>query len=300
MRAPFPLRSSLSRSFALVMIFAMWGIGIPAIAEDDQIGFVFDVSGDWTLKGRAGPLQLGQSVPAGGVVVAVKPNDPNAHISIVYLDGKLESRSCDAFEACRAPIKLKGNVEQRSAFVTRLIDVMINAFERNPQLYAPTNVRNRPIPIRDAVVEFVEGALDLRSAFSGAPPGEYSFFLHPLRADGKSDADDEWPAGTYRSDGPRATRIAPPVVPGLYEVWSRFQSGDLDHVQPSDHWILVADPRCFAEASKQFEEGVELTKKWPKESEDEITRFRHIHLGHLLDECKARIAESDRNADAKR
>lgn len=258
------------------LLLWLWGImtilaGVEARAQQD--GFILEITGPWVLEGHPGNrLKLGDKVSLGKTITIdaeeVAKNGGKCAILIVLPNGEHLSRRGTP-ENPVTPVR-----------VVQLQGVKIKAWARITrevrEIFGPEKVRLVPGITRDpedgkvsnlkeAVVGFNNGKLDLLPAFAGLPPGKYEFQVRQQQLAGlgrepvvKRDQrkfELQWDPSV--PEKARAEMVALP--PGLYNLAMLNAGGQA--VEPQV-WILVVAPTDFAIRSAEFNEAEKLTASW--------------------------------------
>ena len=112
--------------------------------------------------------------------------------------------------------------------------------------------------LRDAVVQFRDGKVDLTPTFSDLDSGSYKIRIEPLKGGsaGAMNAVVAW------QEGGSAIAAIPGMSSGLY----RMSRADGDATSPAhEAWVLVCPPGDFANKSADYAAAVDATRKWPSE-----------------------------------
>lgn len=250
----------------------------------ENIGLVLKVKGEWLLDGK--PVGAGETLPAGGKIFhSPKEGGESSsfdYITIVLFSGKLESRSWDKTETWNDPIPLPSATKEVPSPWKRIVAAVMGVFPGHPEKYAQMSVRGGTADLRDAVVNFNDGQVNLEPAFKHMKKGTYLLLFQPIHGTPESNEQDalkpapfNWVPGApllLRVDGLR---------PGLYELSLRSVQSE-DQLTAAKAWVLVADNVRYEKIAAAFEQGTTLTQQWGKEAPaDAAHSFLRAYLDSL-------------------
>jgi hypothetical protein len=112
--------------------------------------------------------------------------------------------------------------------------------------------------LKDAVVQFRDGKVDLTPAFSDLDSGSYKVRIEPLKGGSAAAMN----AVVTWQEGGSAIAAIPGMTPGLY----RVSRADGDGNSPAhEAWVLVCSLGDFANKSADYAAAADATRKWPSE-----------------------------------
>lgn len=259
-------------------------------SQPEDVGLVLKVKGEWFLNGEA--VAAGETLPAGCKIFhSPKKSDESSfdYITVVRFDGKLESRSWDNTETWNDPIQLPSATKEVPSPWKRIVAAVMGVFPGHPEKYAQMSVRGSAADLRDAVVNFNDGQVNLEPAFKHMKKGTYLLLFQPT--DGTKAAREQSalkPAlFNWDPSAPLPLRVDE-LRPGLYNL-SLLSAENEDHqVTGAKAWVLVSDNARYEPTAAAFQQGVALTKQWGKEAPADASRsFLRAYLDSLaLEEAR--------------
>lgn len=272
-------RFSLSFSLLVAPILSKAGE-----APDLKVGFILKVKGEWLLNGKT--VAAGQTLPPGGKIYhsQQKPSEspPLDYITVIFLDGKTESRSWDKIESWNDPIQLPAAQREAPSRWQRIVIAVMGVFPGHPEKYAQMSVRGSTAGLRDAVVDSNNGQLNLSPAFKQMSKGRYLLLFEPI---GETKASVEKAASEpipfYWDPRAPQTLSVDGLRPGLYQL-SRLGVQSEDHLPVGTRaWVLVSDHARYEETATAFQDGVILTEQWKEAPADAARSFLRAYLDFL-------------------
>ncbi len=103
-----------------------------------EVGFVLKVKGEWLLDGKT--LAAGERLPSGGKIYHSEQKGAESasfdYITVIFLDGKLESRSWNKTESESAPIQLPRAANELPSRWNQIVTAVMGAFPGHPERFA--------------------------------------------------------------------------------------------------------------------------------------------------------------------
>ena len=249
-----------------------------------EVGFVLKLNGEWLLNGKA--IAAGETLPPGGKIYhsprkAREPR-PGEYIAVIFSNGKIESRSWDKIESWNDPIQLPAGEREAPSHWQRIVSAVMGVFPGHPEKYAQMSVRGSAAGLRDAVVDFNNGQLNLSPAFKQMKKGRYLLLFEPI---GKTKASVEKAASEpipfdWDPSAPQILSVDG-LRPGLYQLSRRGVQSE-DHLPVgTDAWVLVSDHARYEGTATTFQDAVILTEQWKEAPADAARSFLRAYLDFL-------------------
>src|SRR5260370_5821904 len=147
-----------------------------------EVGMVLRLKGEWLLNGKT--VFAGEQLPAGGKIyhAPLKPGQPSPpdYISVVFFDGRIESRSWDNVQSWSDPIELPRAREEAPSRWSRIVNAVMVVFPGHPERYTQLSVRCPTMDLQDAVVDLDNRRLDLRAALKNLTKDQYLIPPKPI------------------------------------------------------------------------------------------------------------------------
>jgi hypothetical protein len=250
----------------------------------EDVGLVLKVKGEWLLNGKT--VTPGEKLPAGGKIYRApseRDEPPLDYISVLFFDGRIESRSWDSPQSWNDPIQLPVARKQTSSPWSRIVDAVMGVFPGHPEKYTQMSVRGPAMDVRDAVVNLNNGQLDLEPIFKNLKKGKYLIDLQPIQHTNPPAEEAaskpvlfDWDPSTnpaLRVDGIRL---------GLYALHVRNAQSEDTSGNRSEAWILVSERPRYESTAAAFQECMTLTEQWASEAPPDVARsFRRAYLDSL-------------------
>src|SRR5207244_1983672 len=144
-----------------------------------QVGYVLEMEGTWTLKGSSKPLSPGETVPAAGVIRNQSPSGDD-HITIANLNGEIIKRircksgscyECRESGTCYDAVQSLPIAPPKAGMAAVTLDAVMKLILGEPDRYSVHRVRGKELP--NGVAELRGDQLDLSSIFSKQGEGRY-------------------------------------------------------------------------------------------------------------------------------
>ena len=250
-----------------------------------EIGIVLKLKGKWLLNGK--PVAAGDKLPAGGKIYhapSERAQPPRLdYISVVFFDGKIESRSWDKTESWNNPIQLPTARKEAPSRWSRIVNAVMGVFPGHPEKYTQMSVRGPAIGVQDSVVDLNNDQLDLRSSFKNLKKGQYLVVLQPIQGvKAPTEKAASKPTPFDWDPNTRPTLRVDGIQPGLYAVRIRNAQSEDTSGNRSEAWILVSDHARYESTAAAFQECIILTEQWASDAPAEAARsFRRAYLDSL-------------------
>lgn len=252
----------------------------PEQRNREEVAFVLAVFGEWVLEDMpAHSLKLGQGLPAGGRVRTTEPQTRHTYITIALLNGNEMTRSCEEPDGCSVAIVLPESIGKSRSLGRRIVEAVRKLFAHEPEAYVCPIGRGRG-ELREAVVELVDGKVDLAQAVSDMGSGRQLYQLTALGGD----SSDPFALAIDRNGNAEAPLVR--VGPGIYQL----QVLDRQRRTPVgiQSWVLVASPARYPELLRRFSEARSLVDDWSPNVRPNVVRsFLRAFLRSLVDENTA-------------
>ncbi|HVQ36350.1 MAG TPA: hypothetical protein VMS31_02380 [Pyrinomonadaceae bacterium] len=284
-------RGSIPARLVFVLLSGALSFVAPGVQAQQQVGYVVDLEGNWSLNGRAG-LSRGQSLPGGGSISAISPTDYD-HIVIANLKGAIIARkTCRNRGECNAPIRLPAPPEQ-PGIIASAFGAAMNLIWGEPDRYSVH--RTRSGELLDAVVQLTgDDQLDMGPVFSKSDAGKYYLRFTRVavgRQGGKALARTAQSSREIRQANPisfdwnpnHPVPVAVPNIrPGLYLLTILEQQNGAYSPSDLNSWILVSGPNTYGRSAASYQKAVEVTAGWGNAVTPEASRgFLRAHLDQL-------------------
>ena len=179
------IRHELRPTTRLCLAFALLAGPLLLKGEElraQEVGLVLKLKGEWLLNGKT--VAAGQTLPAGGKIYhsprkAGEP-PPLDYITVIFFDGKIENRSWDKIESWHDPIQLPAAGKEVPSRWERIVTAVMGVFPGHPEKYAQMSVRGSAADLRDGVVDFNSGQVNLAPVFKQMKNGRYLLLFEPI------------------------------------------------------------------------------------------------------------------------
>jgi hypothetical protein len=281
-----PLRPAICLFVGWILLFASQ---LKAKEPSPQeVGMVLKLKGKWLLNEKT--LAAGEKLPAGGKIyhAPLKSGETASpdYISVVFFDGRIETRSWDNTQSWNEPIQLPTARNEAPSRWSRIVNAVMGVFPGHPERYTQMSVRGSALDVADAVVDLNDGKLDLSSAFKRMKKGQYRILLEPIQHS-KTTGEEATPKPVVLD---WESNTAPPlqvegVRLGLYRLVVRDAQSSDSPGNRSSAWVLVSEHGRYESTAAAFQECVSLTEKWAPEAADIAGRsFCRAYLDSLVPE----------------
>jgi hypothetical protein len=273
---------------AMCLLLSVMLLPIPPLDAKESVledvGLVLKVKGEWLLNGKA--VVAGETLPAGGKILH-SPNKGGEssfdYITVVRFDGKLESRSWDNADTWKDPIHLPGATKEVPSPWKRIVAAVMGVFPGHPEKYTQMSVRGSAADLRDAVVEFKDGQVNLTAVFKQMKKRTYLLLFQPT--DGTTASRQQGalkPAlFDWDPDAPSPLRVDG-LRPGLYDLSLLSAESENHQITGAKAWVLVSDNARYEQTATAFQQGVALTEQWGKGAPSDAARsFLRAYLDSL-------------------
>ena len=259
---------------------------LPAPAQQ-KVGYVLDVRGVWTLRGDTHALEKAKTLPASSLLQNAHPQDED-HVVVADLQGNIIQtirchggvcRECHESGGCYDPIQPLPGPSKQSAAGSALLEAVMELFSEKPDRYSIHRVRGEDSePVKDGVLLWSDGTVDLASVMAGRPNGVYKV---TFTAVGQGRADTVgWqskPVTLIWRLGARADVEVTDIKPALYVL--TIEHND----EPQAGWILLADSANYPKVSMSFANfSKEIAEKWGSKVNDSTkAAYERVYLQYL-------------------
>jgi hypothetical protein len=253
-----------------------------SVSED--VGLVLKVKGEWLLNGKS--VVAGETLPAGGKIFhSPKKGGESSfdYITVVLFDGKLESRSWDKADTWKDPIQLPAAAKEVPSSWKRIVTAVMGVFPGHPEKYAQMSVRGSAADLRDAVVEFNDGQVNLAPPFKHMNKGTYLLLFQPINGTTASRGQGALKPALFDWDpsAPSPLRVEG-LRPGLYDLSLLSVQSEDHQVTGAKAWVLVSDKAHYEKTAAAFQQAATLTEQWGKEAPADAARsFLRAYLESL-------------------
>jgi hypothetical protein len=253
-------------------------IAAPSALGVENVGYVFEVRGEWTLNGDSRELlRTGQELPAGGVI-RNRSGDASDRIAVAGRAGLIiDNRSCGGGH-CGSPIRLPRASRHEPTLMSVLMDTAMKLLRSDPERYRVYIIRG--VTLQEAVARLADDRLDLSAVFAKAGAGTYHLRLTPLSE--KVEAGREpLPQVVFAWDPARPSPLpARGLHPGLYEL--TLLKDDGLGPTPVTAWFFALGAGDFKDAAASFAEARRLTLRMGRGVSRQAARsFERAWLDHL-------------------
>ena len=245
-----------------------------------DVGFVLDIYGKWQLQGvPLKRLNMGDSLPAEGVIRALSPENRDHYITILLMDGRTQTHACNSPSGCSQPVQLpKTWHKQPKSF--SIVEAVKRLFSDQPCRYI--SIISRSNVLQNGVVELQAGKLDLRPVFQGMRQGFYLVLFEAYAEDDQEGGELPEPVKYEWNPERPLPLVAGNLKPGLYNVELLNPYTDVQEPLGINSWVIVTPPGEYAKTQKAFYEAVKLSQKWGKAVRPEAARaFLQAYLASL-------------------
>jgi len=246
-------------NFLAVMLLA-------STVRAQQVGYVLDINGDWSLNGNTS-LHQASKLPAGGVIRANSPSDRSCYIVLAGLDGKIiEKRECRKQGECSKSIQLP----QSPGIVSRVFTAIGDLVWSTPAKYVA--LISKGTDLNEAVVKLDGDQIDLAEVFSSVEKGVYFVKLDPVVRENSHSGKSFSPVSLEWGPGQPARARIKGLVSGLYKLSIVKPDGKGFLATDQDAWVLISNPSQYATNSDSFKEALTLTQQWGEQVHSDVVR----------------------------
>ncbi len=240
-------------------------------ARSQQSGAIVVVSieGEWKYNNK--PVAFGQTLPAQGCLVAndgslvLKTSDKNVGGVPLICEKLRRDPVCGDQEPGRCAVPLNPQKWPKTGGWGDTWDALSHFLTKEPDKYMVAASRGVEPSLDDAVVPQHAGGVDLGAAFREMEAGHYWIHISAVSKTVQAVKTFEL---QFAAHGP-AVITAPSLQPGLYKVVLVDKAGG---PAGSDCWILISTPENYPTASKEFQNAVAESSKWPDAMDPSATR----------------------------
>jgi hypothetical protein len=267
-------------SFAIKAVLAFALLITANSASAQEIGYVLDISGDWTLNNDTA-LTNSSPVTANGVIATKSPSDRANYIVIANRSGKIIARkACRNSGECNNPIRLPSPT-QPSVAGELFKDIMGWWWRSEPKKYAAAE--SKGTNLNEAVAKLQNNQLDLSSVFLLMDADDYVLKLEPLFQVDKPTREKSGRPISYQWD-PKKPKplVGVELTPGLYRLSLLSNENEVWEETGTDAWVLISNQARYEELQASFKQAVDLTKDWGKRVKPNTARsFLRAELDRL-------------------
>lgn len=260
-----------------------------------NVGYVLEKEGDWTLAGNPAPLKGGEAVPAGALPKIDKPKDGDTLV-IADLNGDLLKRvrcakgachECRSLDICEDDLKPLPTTKPQPGLLAASFDAAMELLFGKADRYSVHRVRGEELA--DAVVTLDQDHADLAAVLYQLDNGKYNLrwrdLTHPTAKP------QNVPIEAVRGRPTTATLTG--FSPGLYEL-TLLEKGQ---PSPNTAWVFLASPTDSVPAAAAFQQSVSRAAKWGPSVTPNASR---AYLRASLDDLARRTLKPDANPPARK
>ena len=249
--------------------------GVPKPSPDNpasfrvlaNIGFVVEVKeGEWLLNGPESqvPINLGDSLPTGGVVSRAANSPKESQMLVSLCTGKL-------LEIKDSPFDLPKRVDPNTR-VERILSLVRPRYH-NELISAQSRGSEGSQNLRDAVVRLQDGELHLAPIFEAMPAARYHLRLEPIQDLVAAGAIEAIRLNSYDwSPSARPTLKAKALPPGAYELHASEDDSSNPETTGLTVLVVICSPPRYDQIAKDFHAAGELVASWGESSSRDVTR----------------------------
>jgi hypothetical protein len=261
-----PIRRGLIALVSLVLASSASGL-CGAQESTSAVGFVIEIVGEWVMEGTNNSIVLGQPMPGGSKIKAVKPTRESS-IAVALFDGDLFIQTCEGVSSCAIPSTLP-TLSGAPTFSERLVDALNSLNKENRSLFATICSRG-PLPLECILQIDEDGNLDVGQNIKRRQSGVYQFELRPIDCQGALGPLESVAVIQYEPEkGSVVKFIRLPstahqgLPPGLYELNARSDDRPKEGAPAnSGSWVLLAGPDHYDDFSSEFKQILDLRSQW--------------------------------------
>jgi hypothetical protein len=253
------------------------------VSAQEQVGYVLDLQGTWTITGNSARLTRGNSVPGGALIRngSTKPSDSD-RIVVADLKGDIIKRircksgvcnECRESGVCYDPIQPLPKTSPQTGVLTAGFRGLMSLFSSKPDRYSVHRVRGISFP--DGIAQVSNDLFDLSSIFKTQQKGLYFLTLSQIPSEGSSNI---WKSDrvSFNWDSLRPEQISiRGIHPGLYEATLEWGGG------ATSFWILITNPQQYTDHETDFRLLTSQTETWGNDvSGDAKLAYRRAYLAY--------------------
>ena len=276
-------KKHLTRGMSLLILLTLFTHSVVhAVRAQESIGYVFDVKGEWAIRGHSQNLSRADSLPSGGIIEFRKATFGKNYIYVADRAGRIIlSGECFNYNVddCREPIRLPKDVPGNYSLLSRVFSAVMSLWRSDPKKY-DAHISRAPGHLEEAVIKLTSQTVDLSLPFRNKGSDKYLLRFVPRGKAGLKPVESvhfDWDSEK------RSPLIIPGIKPGLYEV-QLLNVQDKKRMEPGEEvWVLLAFPgKYYEESSAQFERMLTETAQWSAKGLEEPRRsFLRAYLSYL-------------------
>jgi hypothetical protein len=247
----------------------------------ENIGYVFDVSGKWIIEGNAAqPVSKTDPLPPGAVIRLAPDSAIGAHYIYIHSRfGKpLAGRECESAQNCE-PIILPKSLKPESSLFARIFASIMDVWNRDTKKHEPAISRSIGRQMQEGVVQLTANGLDLRQVFAHKPRG-----LYLLRFESKTvqSAPELEPVKLKWNPGKPTSLNVSGLSTGIYQI-ELLDLVTREPVGPGDNtWVLILKPgEYYNRASADFKVIAAQVSSWGTRHKKANRSFLRAGLSYL-------------------
>jgi len=242
------------------------------LAPGTDVGFVFDVRGDWVFAVDQRPINPGDGVAAGVVVKQSPPVSADNRLIIALRSGELLTITDAQFDI---PEKLDSAPQNRfwSLAKARYHSSFVTAQSRG----------DGDAPLRDGVLVWEDGKLQLAPTLDKVPDGDYELTLRPVADVLNNGAPEEIKLGTFtwRAASPSAVKIDT-LPSGIYALDVKKPARGDEAPFEQSAVVVIGSPSQAKALTEEYRNAVQLTEGWGDQApRDSVRQFLRSTLAGL-------------------
>ena len=225
------------------------------VPQERPIGLAWKVVGDWQLDGRGNPLQSGDTILPGGLLMPLRPQVAHS-ITLLLPDGQRILYECFTEEDCVRGFRIPPLTEAPSPFATHMLRQVSRALIADraapAPMIAPGKTANTTQAKQDEALVVIDRdhQASVGGLITNVPNGAYTYNLEPLNH--------QQPARLQVSlQKTSSTCIFPVPSAGLYDIsiWD-------DQNTPRIHLFLAAIEAKQSGAFAGYAKAQKLMNTW--------------------------------------
>lgn len=244
--------------FLMPLVFSCVAIlSITARAQEQLVGYVLAVEGDWRLNGKD-RVVIGNAVKPGDKITA--NSDSNGKVTIALYDRTILFRGCPSAE-CKIPIIIP-SVAKPDDPTKFLLEVL---FIGNIEIDPPSPTRGKKLV--DGVISKADGRVNLAPLLKGFDGETCELTFVQVASNGKPVATSQIKKSVDVPNPLQSSLLIPipDLQPGLYQVKTPETSEALVLVAPEDKYLSL---------TKQMQQSNDLIMDWGKDKQVSLKQQR--------------------------
>jgi hypothetical protein len=225
-----------------------------AASDDQSVGFVFDLRGDWISTRTGKAVRATDRIYPNEQIAAPTPPRPDSWISISLYDGTAVRRTCRSQEDCDGPYLVRDLRSPRVPFLARLGRALGLLYPQEVEVMATPGVRGSGP--REAVLAVTGSGVNLATALAEVRAGRYGVEFQRWTESGPSPGSVAIEVA-WRQPVARVTSGTPPG-PGLYQITLTDRAGDV----VGGALVLLAANGDYDATDRAVERVRILSEKW--------------------------------------